>query len=128
MAIYRSSRGTPIDLDALRMKQETSISVGNTKTNARGDSLGIGGKIEKSADDIAREHYNKNNPRAVKKTSIKVDDEKPSTKNTTVEDDLVDTTEDHSENADDNEEETVEVDGEDWIEDDDGNFVKKEDK
>ena len=129
MAIYRSSRGTPIDLDALRMKQETSISVGNTKTNARGDYLGTGGKIEKSADDIAREHYNKNNPRAVKKTSIKVDDEKPSTKNTTVEDDLVETTADHSENSDDEiKEETVEVDGEEWLEDDDGNFVKKEHK
>ena len=35
--------------------------------------LGRGGRVIKSADEIAREHYNQNNPRAVVKSSIKVD-------------------------------------------------------
>ena len=120
MAIYRSSRGTPVDLDALRMKQETNISVGNTKTNARGDILGKGGRIEKSADQIAREHYNRNNPKAVKKASIKLDDEvKAEVVKEEIEDDWVEP-----------EVEAVEedTDEDEWIEDEDGNFVKKEDK
>jgi len=41
-------QGKAIDFDALRTKNEKSISVGNTKTNARGDTLGKGGKIVKS--------------------------------------------------------------------------------
>lgn len=123
MATYRSSRGTPIDLDALRMKQETNISVGNTRTNARGDVLGKGGKIEKSVDEVAREHYNKNNPRAVKKASIKIDEEKPSTKKEKP------TKDDWVEPEAIVEEESVNEESQDeWIEDEDGNFVKKEDK
>lgn len=123
MATYRSSRGTPIDLDALRMKQETNISVGNTRTNARGDVLGKGGKIEKSVDQVAREHYNKNNPRAVKKASIKIDEEKLSSKKEEpVRDDWVEP------EANVEEEPVIEEPQDEWIEDEDGNFVKKEGK
>lgn len=123
MATYRSSRGTPIDLDALRMKQETNISVGNTRTNARGDVLGKGGKIEKSVDQVAREHYNKNNPRAVKKASIKIDEEKLSPKKEEpVRDDWVEP------EANVEEEPVIEEPQDEWIEDEDGNFVKKEGK
>lgn len=124
MAIYRSSRGTPIDLDALRMKSESSISVGNTKTNARGDALGKGGKIEKSADEIAREHYNKNNPRAVKKASIKIDDDKPS-KNKIKQEEVLDNLSELEQKL---EEPAIEEPQDDWVEDEDGNFVKKEDE
>jgi hypothetical protein len=46
--IHYSMQGKAIDFDALRTKNEKSISVGNTKTNARGDTLGKGGKIVKS--------------------------------------------------------------------------------
>lgn len=143
MATYRSSRGTPVDLDTLRMKQETNIAVGNTKTNARGDILGKGGKIEKTADEVAREHYNRNNPKAVKKASIKIDeDKKPSGKQEV--DDWIDPPSadpvgvafnppEVDPNFNTNavgviKEETVEVDGEEWVEDEDGNFIKKEDK
>lgn len=142
MAVYRSARGTPVDLDKLRLKSEDNISIGNTKTNARGDILGKGGKIEKTADEIAREHYNRNNPKAVKRASIKVDDDKKSSAKQVVDDwidppsaDPVGTAFEKPE-VDPNyhtdavgviKEETVEVDGEEWIEDEDGNFVKKED-
>jgi len=74
--IRKSSRGADVDFEKLQLMQETNIAVGNTKTNARGDQLGKGGEIEKTADQIAREHYNKNNPKAVKKSSIKIDGDK----------------------------------------------------
>ena len=73
MKNYKSMRGVSLDLSKLMAKAEKSISVGNTNTNARGDQLGRGGRVIKSADEIAREHYNQNNPRAVVKSSIKVD-------------------------------------------------------
>lgn len=72
---YKSMRGVSIDLGKLMTQSEKSITIGNTKTNARGDQLGRAGRVVKSADEIAREHYNRNNPRAVKQTSIKMDDE-----------------------------------------------------
>ena len=141
MAVYRSARGTPVDLDNLRLKSEDNISVGNTRTNARGDVLGKGGAVVKTADEIAREHYNRNNPKAVKRASIKVDEEKKTTK--PVEDDWIDPPSAdpvgtafeepevdpnyHTDAVADIEQETVEVDGEEWVEDEDGNFVKKED-
>lgn len=74
--IRKSSRGVDVDFEKLQIAQETTIAVGNTKTNARGDQLGKGGKVEKTADQIARDHYNQNNPKAVKKASIKIDNAK----------------------------------------------------
>ena len=73
MKNYKSMRGVNIDLAKLMAKADKSISVGNTQTNARGDQLGRGGRVIKSADEIARDHYNANNPKAVVKSSIKVD-------------------------------------------------------
>ena len=49
--IHYTMQGKPIDFDSLRTKNEKSIAVGNTKTNARGDTLGKGGKIVKSRDE-----------------------------------------------------------------------------
>lgn len=70
----KSMRGVSVDLGKLMAQQEKNITVGNTKTNARGDQLGRAGRVVRSADELAREHYNRNNPNAVKKTSLKVDD------------------------------------------------------
>ena len=67
-------RGVPVDLGRLMAQQEKNITVGNTNTNARGDQLGRAGRVIKGADELAREHYNRNNPNAVKKTTLKVDD------------------------------------------------------
>jgi len=49
--IHYSMQGKPIDFDSLRTKHEKTIAVGNTKTNARGDVLGKGGKIVKKRDE-----------------------------------------------------------------------------
>lgn len=83
--IRKSSRGVEVDLGKIQVSQETNIAIGNTKTNARGDQLGKGGKVEKTADQLAREHYNQNNPKAVKKTSIKIDGNKEELKTAFVE-------------------------------------------
>jgi len=77
MANRKSMRGVEIDLGKLMARQETNITVGNTRTNARGDQLGKGGRIVKSADELAREHYNRNDPKAVVQGGLKADDEMP---------------------------------------------------
>ena len=84
MANRKSMRGVEIDLGKLMARQEKNITVGNTRTNARGDQLGKGGRIVKSADELAREHYNRNDPKAVVQGGLKTDDEMPEIQNTRV--------------------------------------------
>jgi hypothetical protein len=57
MPIHRTATGKYIDMDAIKTKNETIIAVGNSRTNARGDLLGPGGKIIKTRDEIASEMY-----------------------------------------------------------------------
>ena len=45
---HRTARGIPVDMDRLRLANETSIAVGNMKVNARGDQIGSGGKVVKT--------------------------------------------------------------------------------
>lgn len=80
MANRKSMRGVEIDIAKLMARQEKNITVGNTKSNARGDQLGKGGRIVKSADELAREHYNRNDPKAVVQGGIKADEEIPNVK------------------------------------------------
>ena len=47
--VHYSMQGKPVDFEALRTKHEKTIAVGNTKRNARGDTLG--GKIIKKRDE-----------------------------------------------------------------------------
>lgn len=134
----KSMRGVPVDLGKLMAQQEKNIAVGNTKSNARGDQLGRAGRVVKSADEISREHYNTNNPRAVKKTSIKIDDdvkkqiEAAQEKKQDINDDwdepapTVEATQevaDIMEAAEAAVEDSVEED--EWVEDAEGNFVRK---
>jgi len=145
MKQYKSMRGVSIDLAKLMAKSEKNISVGNTQTNARGDQLGRGGRVVKSADAIAREHYNVNNPRAVVKSSIKVDNDvdasgkeeavkKEPVKQT--EDDWVEPTPTPKEEVKETEQQledlvddfdkvVPEVQEDDWVEDENGDFVRK---
>ena len=119
MATHRSNRGVQLDLGKLMSQQDKQITVGNTKTNARGDQLGRGGRVVKSADSIARDHYNNNPPTVAKKTTIKVDDVDKNKK--PIEDDWK---EPQTTTA--AEETTQDIQQEDeWVEDAEGNFVKK---
>jgi len=80
MANRKSMRGVEIDLGKLMARQEKNITVGNTRTNARGDQLGKGGRIVKSADELAREHYNRNDPKAVVQGGLHIDEDVPEIK------------------------------------------------
>ena len=76
MVQRRTNQGQMIDMDALALKNEKEIALGNMKVNARGDKLGKGGKIVAERDQVARAYY-ENNPKAVvQSVSIKdaVDD------------------------------------------------------
>tara|TARA_Y100000592_G_C5460030_1_gene313502 strand:+ start:1658 stop:2002 length:345 start_codon:yes stop_codon:yes gene_type:complete len=76
MVQRRTNQGQMIDMDALALKNEKEIALGNMKVNARGDKLGKGGKIIAERDQVARAYY-ENNPKAVvQSVSIKdaVDD------------------------------------------------------
>jgi hypothetical protein len=67
--IYKTSRGTPIDMEALRHANEHAVALGNMKVNAKGDMLGKGGEIIKTAKErIAPSHTAR---REVAKTSLK---------------------------------------------------------
>lgn len=59
--IYRSSMGRPLDMDAMRLKNETEIAVGNMKVNARGDELGPGGVIVRTRQEVLQEYYQQQN-------------------------------------------------------------------
>lgn len=127
---HRSNKGVPIDLGKLMSQQEHNIAIGNTKSNARGDQLGRGGRVIKGADEIAREHYNKNSPRAVSKSTIKVDDADVKRKIEEAQsnpDPIMDDWEEPvTEEAPVIEEPVVEepVVEDEWIEDEEGNFVR----
>ena len=78
MVQRRTNQGQMIDMDALALKNEKEIALGNMKVNARGDKLGKGGKVVAERDQVARAYY-ENNPKAVvQSVSIKDDvDDKP---------------------------------------------------
>jgi hypothetical protein len=51
-------------MDLLRQRNELTPAVGNARVNARGDELGPGGKIIRKRDEILDEYY-KDHPQAV---------------------------------------------------------------
>jgi len=55
--VYKSFQGKQIDMDLLRKKNELTPAVGNARVNARGDELGPGGQIIKKREDVVAEHY-----------------------------------------------------------------------
>lgn len=61
--VYKTMQGRPIDLEALRSKNELTVAVGNAGVNARGDKLGKGGKIVRKREEIVAEYY-EDNPNA----------------------------------------------------------------
>ena len=126
----KSMRGIPVDLGKLMAQSDKIITVGNTKSNARGDQLGRAGRVVKSASDLARDHYNANNPNAVKTTSLKVDTPDMNTKledakATAAASPLVDDWEEPQAVPEKVQEASTPVQEDEWVEDAEGNFVKK---
>jgi|TARA_Y100000389_G_scaffold178171_1_gene191094 hypothetical protein len=99
--MYKTAQGKHIDLDLLISRNELTPAVGNARVNARGDELGPGGTIIRKREDIMSEYYQ--NPETVKDEEV-------------VSEEVVDSKDTEGATA----EETAE-----WIEDDEGNFIKK---
>ncbi|MDB4330976.1 hypothetical protein N9993_00365 [bacterium] len=55
--VYRTARGKQVDLDLLISRNELTPAVGNHKVNARGDELGQGGKIVRKREDVLKDYY-----------------------------------------------------------------------
>lgn len=55
--IYKTARGKMIDIDKVKLANETTVSVGNMKVNARGDVLGAGGKVVTGRNQIMDKVY-----------------------------------------------------------------------
>ncbi len=58
--VYRSAQGKVVDVDALRLRNEETIAVGNMKVNARGDELGPGGVVVKTRNELMDDFYKSN--------------------------------------------------------------------
>tara|TARA_Y200000002_G_C22383345_1_gene538219 strand:+ start:211 stop:600 length:390 start_codon:yes stop_codon:yes gene_type:complete len=116
--IYKTMQGKQIDMDLLRQRNELTPAVGNAKVNARGDELGPGGKIIRKKEDVLKDYYENSSSmpeevavrrdqktEVVQPTSTKKAKTKASSAPIPEGKDLTD----------------------DWVEDEDGNFVKPED-
>ena len=60
--VRRTAMGAKIDMDMLRLSNETTIAVGNAKTNARGDELGSGGKVVKTRAQVMQNYHKLHSP------------------------------------------------------------------
>jgi hypothetical protein len=55
--IYRTAAGQAVDVDTLRLVNESVVTVGNMPVNARGDEVRPDGTIIRTRNDIMKEHY-----------------------------------------------------------------------
>ena len=128
---YQTFQGKQIDMDTLRQRNELTPAVGNARVNARGDELGPGGKIIKKREEVLGEYY-RDHPQAVpdevpghgvaepdsetKEAIAKVKAETAPASSVEQEMAEIDKEAEATNTTTDNVE---------WVEDDDGNFVKK---
>jgi hypothetical protein len=70
MVERRTAGGKLLDMEALMAEHETTIAVGNSGVNARGDQLGKGGEVVATVQEVATAYYQEN-PRAVITQSTK---------------------------------------------------------
>lgn len=104
---HRSMRGKTIDMDMLRQRNELTPAVGNVRVNARGDELGPGGKILRKREQVLQDYYDK---------SPKMEDETKVIKEAVGSDAVGQPSKSRVEQI---------VEQDDWIEDEDGNFIKR---
>ena len=114
---YQTFQGKKIDMDTLRQRNELTPAVGNARVNARGDELGPGGKIIRKREDVMADYY-RDNPNVVA-------DEQPVAKKADPVEAVVNEAPVAKKATKKVEKETVVED--EWVEDDDGNFVKRGD-
>jgi len=109
---YTTARGKSIDLDLLIKRNEMTPAVGNARVNARGDELGPGGQIIRKREEVVKDYYKGSAPVIAEDTPT----ETPRAPNpAAIQEDLSQKDQELLEEFDD-----------DWEEDADGNFVKKQ--
>ena len=119
---YRTVQGKSIDMDLLRQRNELTPAVGNVRVNARGDELGPGGKIIRKREEVLRDYYEDNVP------ATEFETPQPAPKKEVQQEPAVEVEEQSKPKssvkakAGKTKAETAE---EDWVEDADGNFVKR---
>jgi hypothetical protein len=136
---YRTANGKQVDIETLSLQNETVIAVGNMSVNARGDQLGAGGKIVRTREEVMKEHY------AVTNSIVPNDDAMPRDPNVEnveqpvqaqqpapVHETPPEPTPEANKIVEDDPagplDEPVATDQNDeWVEDEDGNFVRPED-
>mgnify|MGYP001155486326 CR=1 FL=1 len=109
--IYKSAKGKNVDLDLLIQRNELTPAVGNVRVNARGDELGPGGKIIKKREDVLSNYYSQT--KNMKDESLSSNEQKQF---------------EEFDSEPESEKDTVIEDQDEWIEDEDGNFIKKGDE
>ena len=109
--VYKTMQGKSVNMDMLRKRNELTPAVGNVSVNARGDELGPGGQIIRKREEIVKEYYDNSNGVKTQK-AVRRDEFQPPGE--AVEKDLTDDFVD------------PDLDTSDWVEDEEGNFVKKE--
>ena len=126
---YKSMQGKMVDMDLLRQRNELTPAVGNARVNARGDELGPGGKIIKKREDVLGEYY-RDHPQAVPNEIPGQGISEPDAETKDAVEKVAKETA-PAVKADEAKDEMAEIDAEAdetgtaWVEDADGNFVKK---
>jgi hypothetical protein len=123
--MYRSMRGKPVDIELLAKKNELVPAVGNARVNARGDRLGPGGVIIEKREDMVKEYYNQVGSAKPKADTI---GEESVVKETVADKPVVEkkkTTTKQKTASEIVEEELQSETQDEWVEDEDGNFVKR---
>ena len=127
---YKSMQGKMVDMDLLRQRNELTPAVGNARVNARGDELGPGGKIVKKREDVLGEYY-RDHPQAVPNEIPGQGVSEPDAETKDAVEKVAKETA-PAVKADEAKDEMAEIDAEAdetgtaWVEDADGNFVKKD--
>ena len=116
--VYRSANGKIVDMDMLRQRNELTPAVGNARVNARGDELGKGGKIIRKREDVLRDYYESSQAHVKDEVIQRTAQEEPVVEKKTTIKKATTKKAEEAEKMDANDE---------WVEDEDGNFVKKGD-
>lgn len=66
---HKTAKGISFDMESFTQSKTGEVALGNMATNARGDVLGKGGKIEVKREKIVRDYY-REEPAATVETSI----------------------------------------------------------
>ena len=57
--VYKTAKGKPLDMGALRLQNENTRAVGNMNVNARGDIIDDSGQVISSKVQQVNQQYNK---------------------------------------------------------------------